>query len=345
LWEANYNGLLAIKWRKAMQHAENPHLLNYGLYGSRAGRSAHDPVFLEVRQNEIYQCSMKPGVNFDLDATSCYDQILARLATIASLRLGMLKEVVMVCAKTLEQAKYRLKTQLKTTEASYQHCDIHPIHGTGQGSGKSPHIWAFVSLALFDAFQERTPGAEFVSFDGRESIKNHMIGFVDDCTQRVNDFRADPQPHSTELTNRMKNEAQLWNDLLWSSRGALEIPKCSFHLIESDWRTNGNPILKGGTAAPNLVLSNDLVPSQVKQKSNYESHKTLGCHVNPANSMKSQVKQLRLKSDKMAAMVSSNAFTQTEAKTLYRMIYLTSLPTHYQSHASATRTVAVSKAK
>jgi hypothetical protein len=325
LWEANYNGLLAIKWRKAMQHAENSHLLNDGLYGSRAGRSAHDPVFLEVLQNEIYQCSMKPGINFDLDATSCYDRILARLATVASRRFGMLKEVAMVCATTLEQAKYRLKTQLKITEASYQHCDIHPIHGTGQGSGNSPHIWAFVSSALFDAFQDRTPGAEFVSFDGRESIKIHMIGFVDDCTQRVNDFRADPQPHSTELTNRMTNEAQLWNDLLWSSGGALEIPKCSFHLIESDWRPNGTPFLKGGTAAPNLFLSNGLVPSQVQQKSNYESHKTLGCYVNPANSMKSQVKQLRLKSDKMAAMVSSNAFTQTEAKTLYRMIYLPSI--------------------
>jgi hypothetical protein len=80
LYEANYNLLLAVKWRQAMHNAEDEHLLNEGLYGSRAGRSAHEPVFLEIMQNEIYTCSMKTGINFDLDATSCYDRILASVA-------------------------------------------------------------------------------------------------------------------------------------------------------------------------------------------------------------------------------------------------------------------------
>jgi len=144
-------------------------------------------------------------------------------------------------------------------------------------------------------------------------------------TQRANRFRADPQPSAQMLTHQMQLDAQKWNDLLWSSGGALEIPKCSFHLIESDWRSDGSPFLKGNVNAPNIYVSNGLVPSQVKQKSNYDSHKTLGCYANPANRMESQVKQLKKKSNRQADMVLSNALQRSEARTNYAMIYLPSI--------------------
>ena len=76
--------LIAIKWRQAIHNAEDKYLLNEGLYGSRPGRSAHDPALLKVLQHEIYRMSMKSGVNFDLDATSCYDRILVSLAALCS---------------------------------------------------------------------------------------------------------------------------------------------------------------------------------------------------------------------------------------------------------------------
>lgn len=61
LYEADYNLLLAVKWRQAIHHAEDNALLNKGLYGSRPGQSAHEPAFLEIMQNEIYRSSMKSG--------------------------------------------------------------------------------------------------------------------------------------------------------------------------------------------------------------------------------------------------------------------------------------------
>lgn len=89
LYEADYNLLLAVKWRQAIHHAEDNNLLNEGLYGSRPGRSAHEPALIEVLQHEIYRMSMKPGINFDLDATSCYDRILACMASMCSQRVGI----------------------------------------------------------------------------------------------------------------------------------------------------------------------------------------------------------------------------------------------------------------
>jgi hypothetical protein len=226
LYEADYNLLLAVKWRSAMHHAEDHHLLNEGLYGSRAGRSAHEPVFIKVLQNEIYKVSMKPGINFDLDAT-----ILAAIAAITSRAKGMTKHVVAVCVKTLV-------TSLGISDTFYRHCVAYPIHGTGQGSGNSPQIWCFICSVLFDAFESATDGAIFVSYDGTQSVTLHMVGFVDDCAQRVsvNDFQADPQPTADVLCEKMRADTQLWTDLLWASGGANELSKCSFHLIETDWK-------------------------------------------------------------------------------------------------------------
>jgi hypothetical protein len=144
IYEADYNLLLAVKWRQAMHHAEDTGLLNDGLYGSRPGRTAHDPVLLVVLQNEVYLMSMKSGINFDLDAMSCYDRILVNVASICSRRVGMPQSVVFVNATTLEKAKYHLKTNLGGSDSCYTHCLEYPTFGTGQGLGNSPAIWCFI---------------------------------------------------------------------------------------------------------------------------------------------------------------------------------------------------------
>jgi hypothetical protein len=91
LYEADYNLRLAVKWRQAMHHAEDSGYLNESLYGSRAGRSAHEPVFIEVLQNDIYMTSMKVGINYDLNATSCCDRILAMYGYEQACGLGQCK--------------------------------------------------------------------------------------------------------------------------------------------------------------------------------------------------------------------------------------------------------------
>lgn len=179
IYEADYNLILGIKWREALHHAEDERLLNEGTYGSRPGRSAHDPVLLEIFQNEIYRMSRKSGVAFDLDAASCYDRILAALASLSSQKYGMHYKVALVNATTLEEARFKLKTKLGASAPFYKHRENKPIHGTGQGSQNSPTIWLFVCSTLFDAFEETANGAVFESYDKQEHITLYMVGFVD----------------------------------------------------------------------------------------------------------------------------------------------------------------------
>jgi hypothetical protein len=58
IYEADYNLAMGLKWRAAMNMAEDQQWLNPGQYGSRPSRGARDPVFIEEMQLEI---SDSPG--------------------------------------------------------------------------------------------------------------------------------------------------------------------------------------------------------------------------------------------------------------------------------------------
>jgi hypothetical protein len=175
IYEADYNLIFGLKWRKLMHAAEDEELLNDGQYGSRPNQSAHDPVFIEEIQSEICRVSRKSNVKFDNDATSCYDCILPSFTSIASHKFGIHKNVAFVMASTLQECKYKLKTLLGVSEQFYQHCSIFPIYGTGQGSGNSPAIWCIISSILFDCHASKANGATFESPDRKHKITLYMI--------------------------------------------------------------------------------------------------------------------------------------------------------------------------
>ena len=301
--------------------------LNEGQYGSRPGHRASDVTMIEEMKNEISRASRKSIINFDKDATSCYDRILASLASVTSRKHGVQRTIVMVNATTLKEAKFRLKTMMGVTEEFYQHCEFFPIYGTGQGSGNSPQIWCIISSVLFDCHAARAHGATFESPDRQETVQLFMIGFVDDSTSSVNDFLSNAQPQPEMLVARMQHDAQLWNDLLWSSGGALELPKCSYHYLHYDFTNNGSPILRPGRIGPNLViLTGDRTGQQViPPMSAYKAHKTLGHYKSPAGNEIKQIAILRKQSDLLALQAETASLTRREAWTFYFSMYLTSV--------------------
>ena len=84
IYEADFNLAMGLKWRVATLQAEDLHTLNDGQYGSRTGRSAVEPVYIEELQCEISRATRKPLVLTNYDASSCYDRIIPNLGMIAS---------------------------------------------------------------------------------------------------------------------------------------------------------------------------------------------------------------------------------------------------------------------
>jgi hypothetical protein len=193
LYEADFNLLLGVKWRKIIHHALQHETINQSQYGGLPGRDSLVPVFIKEMQNEIAQASRKPYIKQDFDTTSCYDRIIPWMASLLSRSHGLHRNVCLVHARTLQEAHYLLKTQLGISDKRYSHCRAFPIYGTGQGLGNSPMIWCFISSMLFDIHQEHALGASYASPDGSTPIRLFMIGFVDDTYGSVNDFSHTPR--------------------------------------------------------------------------------------------------------------------------------------------------------
>ncbi|KAI2493806.1 hypothetical protein MHU86_20729 [Fragilaria crotonensis] len=112
IYEADYNLTLGIKWRAALYQAEALHELSEGQYGSRAHRNAVDPVLIEELQFEKSRATRKMLVQTNYDAMSCYDRIIPNLAMLVSQKYGVSKMTTLTNAKTLENAEYRIRTEM-----------------------------------------------------------------------------------------------------------------------------------------------------------------------------------------------------------------------------------------
>jgi hypothetical protein len=325
LFEADYNLILGVKWRQLMRHAENHHTLNEGQYGSISGREASGLHLLEVLKNEISHCSRKPLLNLDNDASSCYDRIIVSLSSLINRKYGQHRQIVMVNASTLKQAKYKLKTELGISDKSYSNSTISPLHGTGQGSGNSPMIWCFISSTLSDCHQAHAFGATFESPDRTVTISFSMVGFVDDSTGSVNDFHANTATVDS-LLDRLQVDAQLWNDLLWCSGGMLELPKCSYHFLFFDFDAPGKPLPRPGTVGPPLEVTSPQGPTiKIPFKNVYTTHKTLGHYQAPAGTSRTQLLKIQAMQSDLSQYLASSPATRTQASIFYHTIYLPSI--------------------
>lgn len=284
LYEADYNAVCAIQWRKLLRYADTKQLINEGQYGGRPGCEAQSLTLPEELNYDISYMSRRSLFNFDNGATSCYDRIAVPLASLRNRKYGLSRYVVALHAATLKNAQFFLKTANGVSEQFYSHSAEFPIHGTGQGSGNSPCIWLFISSTLYDAHARHSNGATFVSPDGSTTLKLSMVGFVDDATGSSNDFQPQHQQPLQQLFQRMQSDAQLWNDLLYCTGGKLELGKCSFHLLHFEFLPNGRPrpslVQYDGAIQLTDAETKETIP--ITSKNAVTTHKTLGHHKAPA---------------------------------------------------------------
>ena len=177
---------------------------------------------------------------FDNDCSSCYDRILIPISSLIARGMGIHRNAVLVHANTLEQAQYKLKLGKQTSADSYTNCAMWPLHGSGQGSANSPTIWCFISSKLFQAHESQAFGMKMQTPFGDVTLKVNMVGFVDDATCVT---AGDPTAPLQDLITRMQHDAQLWNDILWSSGGKLELSKCGYHTSYYIFNPDGTPVL------------------------------------------------------------------------------------------------------
>lgn len=326
IYEADFNLLLAVKWRELLHFAERQGTINNGQYGGRPGREATSVALLEELRTDISYCTRRTLLTFDNDAASCYDRIIPSLASLINRKYGMHNKLALVHGRTLQEAQYKLKTAIGVSDVSYSHSSQFPIYGTGQGSGNSPMVWLFISATLFDVYSRHASGASFSDPTGQHSVRLTLSGYVDDTNAALNDWHPQHEHDLQTLLGMLQEDAQRWNDLLFISGGKLELSKCSFHVLSFDFLPDGTPRPRKAPTAP--ICIRDSVTGSIIQVTSLppdKPHKILGHLKAPVGGNKQQLRAIVIKANSNSRLITTGPFTRYGAKLVYNAKYLAAL--------------------
>ena len=96
------------------------------------------------------------------DAKSCYDRIVHAAASLSMQRVGMPTEPIIMMFSTIQELTHTVRSVHGDSTRSYSgKLWGVPIHGTGQGNGASPSIWAVVSTPILNMLRKEGYGAIF----------------------------------------------------------------------------------------------------------------------------------------------------------------------------------------
>jgi hypothetical protein len=108
------------------------------------------------------------------------------------------------------------------------------------------------------------------------------------------------------IVSGMRTKAQVWEHLLWTTGGALNLSKCFYYVVAWDFHKNGTTILLNPAAMSNTEISltngngNETTPHPILQQDTYEEHRRLGvwpfpsgCNSRATNAEKRATKLLK----------------------------------------------------
>ena len=95
MYKADYNFLVGVVWREAIQHAQQLREINQGQYGGCPGRDYTSVAYLEELRRNISFLTCTSYANFDNDAASCYDRMLMSVTSLSGRKYGSHKRSYM----------------------------------------------------------------------------------------------------------------------------------------------------------------------------------------------------------------------------------------------------------
>jgi hypothetical protein len=225
-----------------------------------------------------------------------------------------------VHSRFLAEAKHLLKTKLGISEEAFSHWTPCPIYGNGQGSG--------ISTKLLNAHESKEHGAPFVRPDRLQQSKLSMGGFIDDKNSTMNRFEDANQSHTT-IMPLVQHDAQLWNDLLDRSRGALEASKCVFHIAEYGFTPAGKPFYKHFQQNPPSIQiqTNDSSSEHTKLKylSPFATRKSLGCYKLPSGGQATAYQAISKNAQAISAKVLASRLSPVSTNRCFRGVFFPSV--------------------
>jgi hypothetical protein len=199
------------------------------LYGSCRGTGTQDCAFSRVLCHQLSRLSHKTLIVGDTDAKSCFDHLTGMLAILIMRSSGMEKQPGQVTFSTLTQASYTIKTMYRISQESYRWEDNRQVHGPRQGSTIGSTLCLIIFSILFSIMAKQSDQVEFSCPSQLPYNRHNQDGVVDHVTIMATTDHASGKEAITRLYSK-------WANILYISGGLLELPKCSFYIM--NWKLN-----------------------------------------------------------------------------------------------------------
>ena len=245
---------------------EDEGIINNGVYGSRQNRRSHDPVLADITQVDLSLVTCTFLAKFNNDATACFDRILPHIATVCLRSFGMPKKLTSILGLMLQYAKYSIKTSLGTSETTYSYSEEDPVFGSGQGSSASTNACSKMCSDAFYFMDKQGHGFSYSTPDIFYSAVLGMLGFVDDNNASANGATWED---GFQVIARVAHDAQLWNDILTATGGALNLDKCFFQVLEYVFSIEGRTTVAPRNPAHSITVLGRVTTSTTIIKSIY----------------------------------------------------------------------------
>ena len=257
------------------------------------------------------------------DAAACFDRIVTPLSSVACQRLGMPSSAEHTHAETLLRMQFSIKTGYGISSMTYGSSDEDPLQGQGQGSGNAPACWGATMTPMWTSLQSLSTSTFTASTpDSATAVSLQGTAFVDDSTLYTNDYHLPIPWTPLEAATDLERHAQIWEQLLVTTGGALRLDKCFWWLLHWDWT---NPVQPKPTVHDhnlNITLTDHdkNTTSPVTHRSSDQAERTLGVRISPSGSNETELNHLYVKATNIATRLINHKITRKAAWTAYRSI-------------------------
>ena len=124
-----------------------------------------------------------------------------------------------------------MKTVVGLSEESFSNADDWVLR-TLQGSGASPCLWLAITCVLLRALQKQSPVIAFNNPQGTLTCNCIGEAYVDNTEL----WLTMPDRDITQLAQEMQKIAQHWEQLLYTTGGALALEKCFYEIGRASCR-------------------------------------------------------------------------------------------------------------
>ena len=235
LMEADFNYTNKNNFGSSMiKRALKDKLLPQDCFGGIPGRSGQTLAFTRRCVMDLSRLLLIPLAIASVDAGQCYDRIQHTVASLCCQAWGVPLPHIISMFSAIQRMQFSLRTAFGDSDDTFNSEGLpHPFQGVLQGNGGGPAVWLAISAFLLKALYAQ--GCFSTISTPISAALSMLVGFlfVDDTDLII---WSNPGESAQDVIQRLQTTINTWQGTLRASGGELKPIKCTWSLLDFQWR-------------------------------------------------------------------------------------------------------------